>query len=171
MTATKVVSSNLVSEAWNNVYSILTDRTLFSDPSGTSSSRRKWIYSRPPDTKKPGFSYPYVVVYPATIDRGSEFRTANGQRQHYSWLIEVEIVSTDRGKNDEEGSGLALCDEIADSVFSVFNGSTVRTTLRNNGLLFSQVDGGGTPVIEAENNQLVFRRTLFLRFNGQKKVF
>ncbi len=172
MTATKVISSNLVSEAWNNVYTILSDRTLFSDPIGTTAGRRKWVYARPPDVKAIGFGgYPYVVCYPATLDRASSMRTANGQRQHYSWLIEVEIVSTDRGKNDSEGNGLALCDQIADAVFSVFNGSSARSTLRTNGLLFSQVDGAGTPVIEAENNQLVFRRSLFLRFDGHKKVF
>lgn len=168
-----MIYSNLVSEAWNNIFTLLNSKSILADPlSFNSTSRRKWVYSRPPDVKASNFSgYPYVVVWPAALRKSGDAQTLDGRKKDYSWLIEVEIVSSDRGYNDSDGQGLTLLDGVADDVISVFNNDANRNILRANGLFFSDPSAESTPVVEAEADTMVYRRSIFIQFRGKKKVY
>lgn len=173
MTATIVDKSNLLSEPWNNIQSILNNRSLVPDPTSPSASEfRKWIYSRAPDLKKANFSdYPYIICYPATTHIGNQAESGrvsvDGNARMVNWNVEIEIVSCDRGWNNQEGKGQQWLDTVSNSVVSALNNA--RATLRQNGLMDLGIDATDV-VVETEADTLVFRRSILLSARRRFKV-
>ena len=170
MTASFVSKSTMLSQAWQNVYDIVNNKSYVADPTTVSTQSRKWIYSREPDIKAMDFQeFPYIIVNPATLSFG-KLRSGNRQLRSVSWSIIIEVVTCDRGFSNSDGKGMTHLDVISDDIIEAFNNETVQNTLRANGLL------GSTPnvtaaVAEDFSNTKIYRRSIALTFAATRKVF
>jgi hypothetical protein len=164
--AEKVTYKNLFSESWNNVKELV--KTKVSDPISSSSQSRKWIYSRIPDVKNEQFKgYPFIVIYPVSINVGGELNSLNGKSKSVSWDVEVEIFSSDRGY--KEGNGALYSDSISNQIMEVFLDKTNRDSLMANSMFFSRPNTTSVTqdVIE---NELIYRRLILLPFRSKIQV-
>lgn len=165
----RVTKSNLLSEPWNNVYTLVKNVSNVADPVSSSAEFRKFVYSREPDVKASGFAgYPFVVVNPSIIDF-EDLRSANMKSSFVNWAIEIEVVSSDRGMNDAEGQGSKYLDSISDDIVETFNNVTNRHTLKAFGLQFFKPNASGVSV-EPLHNELVYRRSFLLTFRSRLQV-
>jgi len=168
--ASRVDKSNMLSESWQNVYDLINDKSNVSDPTTLPTQSRKWVYSREPDIKGSAFKgFPYIIVNPAVLDFGDE-QTGNRQIQSVNWSIEVEVVTSDRGFNNEGGKGQIQNDAISDDIIEAINNETNRKTLAGNGLRFFKPNVSGS-VVEELKDTLVYRRSFLILFGSKKKVF
>ena len=85
-------------------------------------------------------------------------------------IIPVDVYTSDRGANSEEGRGLEHSDEIAESIIEAFNNENRRLRLRALGLSFSEPSVKET-VNDIVDDELVYRRPIVISFRGLKKVF
>jgi hypothetical protein len=170
MTATTVAHNNLYSESWNNIYSLINNKSLVADPSCPSTQSRKWVYARLPDVKDIAFSdFPFIVVHPAEINFGDS-QTANRRIQSTNFIIEVEVVTCDRAFGNRDGCGAIDIDNISNDIVETFNSTSARNTLKSNGLAFFKPNGGSA-IVEDFNNTLIYRRSFMIGFGGKKKVY
>jgi hypothetical protein len=168
--ASQVTKANLASESRNNVVALLTETNVV-DPTITSASEsRKWIYSRQPDVKSAGFKgYPYLIVHSSNVDMDKERRSCDGKSKRVLWLIEVEVVTSDRAYGDQDGKGLAHSDSITDDVLETFNDITNRQTLSNNSMKFSEPTTTQA-IAEPIENEITYRRSVMLPFRSKIQV-
>lgn len=168
--AARVDYTKLLSEAWQNVYDLINNKSNVADPTTTSAEYRKWIYSRDPDVKASDFAgYPFIIVNPAMMDTESAAGSVDRKSKSILWTVEVEVVSSDRGANNQEGKGLTNNDAIADDVLQTFSDSTNKTTLRANNMLMSMPSATGI-VIDDFHNERVYRRSIILSFRTKMQV-
>ncbi len=165
--STRVTKSNLFSESWNNVFNLVNTRSNVADPiSVTASQFRKFVYSREPDVKSADFGgYPFIIVNAsqATI----EPKQSHDRKSSFvSWIIEIEVVASDRGVGSNDGKGLVHADAISDDLFEAFNSVTNRDSLKDNGMLFSRPES--TPItVEPLAKELTYRRSILLPFRSR----
>jgi len=167
--ASSVEYNTMFSQSWQNVKDLINNNSNVADPTTTSAEYRKWVYSREPDVKATNFAgYPFIVVN-ATMIRQSDTQTVDGKKRMVMWDCEVEVVTSDRGANDDEGNGLSHIDAISDDLMEVFNSVTHRNTLKGNGMFFSNPEATSVST-EALHNELVYRRSFLLSFKAFKQV-
>lgn len=169
--ANRVNYTNLFTEVRNNVVDLVKDNSNITDPITTSTEYRKWVYSREPDIKASGFKgYPFIIVHPAIVRFGEEAETTvDGKSQEVNWIIEIEVVTSDRGYGTDDGRGQEYLDEISNDLVKTFFNQTNQNILRANGLYFIKPDSTGR-VIDYLHNELVYRRTFMLGFKTQMQV-
>jgi hypothetical protein len=168
--ASEVTKSNLLMNSWQNVYDLINNKSNVSDPTTSSSVYRKWIYSREPDVKANDFTgFPYIIINPSTLTFDNS-QTGNSQIQNINWTIEIEVVTSDRGFNNQNGKGQTHNDAISDDILETLNNSTNRNTLRDNGLYFFKPNITAVNV-EEFSNTLIYRRSFLVGFRSKKKVF
>jgi hypothetical protein len=160
-TVARVDYTSLLSQPWENIFATVDNRTNVSDPSVGSAEHRKFVYSRDADVKKAGpAKFPYIVCNLPSITH--ESYTADGKHCEVSWVVELEVVTSDVGANNQEGKGAEWNNRISDAIVKTFNDKTIKDTLRNTaGMAFFRPDSPGVTV-EEMNNTLVFRRSFFL---------
>lgn len=170
MTATRVDYTSAISQAWQNLYDVVDTRSNVADPSTATTEIRKFVYARDPDVKKVGFSgYPYIVVNLPTIETVEGRRSADTKNSIVVWTTEIEVVTNDRGYNNQEGKGAEWNNSISDDIFQTFNSTTIRNSLRANGL--ANINLGASPVVvEEENNTLVYRRSFIITCMNRLQV-
>ena len=101
-----MASSNLVSQAWQNVYEVINSNV--SDPK----SRSKWIYAAFPASRKGTADvFPCVIIESPSID-AEQF--VMGSQKRYIWTIPIEVYDTK----------MATCDSVSDSVFEQLNSNS-----------------------------------------------
>jgi len=170
--ADRVDYTKLYSEAWQNVYDLINNRSNVVDPlSSTSAEFRKFVYTREPDVKSSDFAgYPYVIVRNAAKDEEEQKgKTLDGKSKFLMWEVEVVVVTSDRGEGERDGQGATQLDTISNDVDQTLNDATNRQTLRDNGLYHVKVTGSrGFP--EPRENELTFRRTFVILFMGKMQV-
>src|SRR3990167_7887755 len=112
--ASQVDRGSILTQGWQNVFDLVKSNSSVADPLKGSADYRKWIFSREPDVKKLGFqSFPYIIVHPATV----RFSDAQGRqrldrkRRIVSWMVEVEVVTCDRGYGYGDGKGNAQANQ------------------------------------------------------------
>ena len=165
----QVTYANLFSESRNNVVTLVSDTSNVSDPMGSPSQYRKWIYSREPDVKDSDFSgYPFIIVHSSDFDT-DEGGTVDGKSKRVHWIVEVEIVTSDRGYGKQDGQGLSQIDSISDSIMQTFLDSTKRVTLSNQSMKFSRPSSSGV-TNEIIDDELVYRRSILLPFKSRIQV-
>lgn len=167
MTATRVSYSTLSSQPWQNVYDVVNTRTNVADP--LSISGRKFVYSfREPDVNATGFQgFPYVIVKSPSYSPSRQ--TVNRKSAQQDFVCELEIVTCDRGRNENDALGPAQMAAITDDVLQTFSDVTIRNSLRLNGLLFS-FPSSSPVVAEPFKNTLVYRRVVSLPFKTRMPV-
>lgn len=171
MTADRVTYANLFSESWNNVYQLINNRDNVSDPNSGTGQHRTFVYDSEPDVKSSGFDgYPFVIVYPSVFEQEKIDRSSvDGKSKQVYWIVEIEIVSSDRGHNDAISKGRTSVDSISNEVIQTLNDATNRKTLRSNGLYFVNPDGGSQNQ-EPLAKEKVFRRSIMLSFQNKLQV-
>ena len=170
--ASRVSKTTLISEPWQNVFDLINSNSNVADPVTTAAEFRKWVYSRDPNVKKASFQgFPYIVVNPATAIFGEAGRaqSVDGKGRMVEWGIEVEVVSSDYGANNEDGKGNAHNNAISDDILEVFNDSTHRQTLKDNIMFFSMPQVTSVSV-EQFKETLVYRRSILLTFKTRMQV-
>ena len=169
MTASRVTYSNLYSESWNNIYTLINSKTNIVDPSTTTSEFRKWIYTREPDVKELSFAnFPFIIVHPVSIDT-SKNQLLSGKTGVINFVCDVEIITCDREFNERDGKGATDNDSISNDIIETFNNATNKATLRANGLAFSRITSSDINV-EEYNNTLIYRRSILLGFSSMKRL-
>ena len=167
--ANRVIYSNLFSESRNNVVALIT-KTNVPDPTISASAFRKWIYSRDPDVKDSDFKgYPFIIVHPADLDIDTERGSVDRKSKFVEWILEVEIVASDRGYGKKDGKGLSHIDSISNNLVKTFMNVTNKNTLSTNAMFFSNATTSGvtTSVLD---NELVYRRSIMLNFRSRIQV-
>ena len=168
-TATRVTYTNFLSEARNNIIALLENRTNVADPVTASTDFRKWIYSREPDIVAADFkNFPFIIVYPATTLFG-EAKSMDMRRRIVEHLVRVEVVTSDREYNNQDGKGLTHLDTISDDILQTLLDVTNRTTLQTNGLFSIKIDTEQV-AIEDLNDTLAYRRGININFVTRKRV-
>lgn len=170
ITANRVDKNTLYSEPWNNVYVKINNRTNVPDPKSSSDQFRKFVYSREPDVKSNDFSsYPFIIINPAVLEEIDVAKSVDRKSKMLSWTIEIEVVASDRGFNDEDGKGNQYVNTISDSLAKTFNDITVLNDLKANALYKFKITPGGS-VTEPLAQELVFRRSFTLAFMTKIQV-
>ena len=169
--ASQVTYTNLFSESRNNVVALITSSNV-SDPTLSSAEFRKWIYSREPDVKATDFSgYPFIIVHPVDLDiEGEDGKgSLDGKSKFVFWDVEIEIITSDRGYGEKDGTGLTNMDTISNNLIKTFMNITNRNTLSTNSMKFVNptTTSVGNEVIE---NELVYRRSIILSFKSRIQV-
>jgi len=110
-----------------------------------------------------------MIVSPSEVNILPDRRSVNGKSKMVSWIIVVEVITSDRGYGSKDGQGMSQMDNLGDSIMDVFNDMTHRTTLSNNSMKFSEpISGGNT--IEPIENELTYRRTILLNFTSKIQI-
>lgn len=170
MAASRVNNSNIFSEAWNNLYSLINDRSNVADPISASGEIRKFVYSDDPDVKASDFKgYPYIVVYDTNANIPQEGSSSNGKRKFVYWDCEIEVVTSDRAYGNMEGMGKTHMNSIMDDIFSTLIDATNRQTLRGNGLYKFEPNASDRST-DAEAQTKVFRKSVLLQFMTRMRM-
>ena len=167
--ASQVNYTNLFSESRTNVVALITSSNV-PDPTISSAEFRKWIYSREPDVKSSDFKgYPFLVVNPSDLDIEEEGGSLDRKSKFVYWDIEIEIVTSDRGYGEKDGTGLTNMDTISNNLVKTFMNVTNRNTLSTNSMKFVNptTTSVGTEVIE---NELVYRRSIMISFKSRIQI-
>lgn len=167
--ASQVTYTNLFSESRNNVVALITT-TNIPDADVSSVQYRKRIYSRRPDIKSVDFAgYPIIIVYPSIVDPEQEESSLDGKSKKVNWIIEVEIITSDRGYGSKAGQGLSDMDTLSNYFAKTFMDITNRNTLSANSMYFSNFE---VTSVEPEiiNNELCYVRKIMLSFKSRIKV-
>lgn len=167
--ASQVTYTNLFSESRANVVALITSANV-PDPTISSNESRKWIYSREPDVKSTDFQgYPYLIVHPSDLNVEEELGSLDGKSKFVYWDIEVEIITSDRGYGEKDGTGMTNMDTISNNLIKTFLNMTNRNTLGNNSMKFLNptTTSVGTEVIA---NELVYRRSIMIAFRSRIQV-
>jgi hypothetical protein len=86
-----------------------------------------------------------------------------------TWIVEIEVVTSDRGYNNNDGKGLVYMDVITDDILETLLNRSKRITLQGNAIYF--VNPEVTPAIpEIINNELVYRRSILVEFSSKIQV-
>lgn len=129
----KILYSNIESQAYSNINEILDTRSYISDPRDASGKKnRVFVYDTDPFEKSLDFSgVPYIIHYFPTSDMKSlDTASLNSNSKEVSWTHRIIVRSvkegssntyTDVGKSDM----LNICDDIAQT----FNSKSVLATL------------------------------------------
>lgn len=170
MTASRVTYANILSEAWNNLYQLISSSSNVNDPSVGSGEFRKWVYTRPPDTTATNFAgYPYIVIPPVDVDTNAGRKSVDGNRRMIGWGCDIEVVTCDREWNNRDGKGATDNDAISEDVIQTLNSLTNRNTMATNGLKDVGVNASSM-LIESEEGVLVYRRIIMVRFDTRMAV-
>jgi len=163
--------SNLYTEAWNNIYNIVNNRTYINDPSNSSGSR-KFVYARQPQIKSVNFNqFPYIIVNQPTLIQSRD--SINQQRKRIKYTINLEIHTSDQtsdGTPNQPGNGQKWLNSISDDMQRTFNLDTVKQSLRALGVQNIKLDSTDSD-LDMINDHLVFTRTFTLTFEDKKVVF
>lgn len=160
----KVSITNLASEPRTNVLNLISDSSNVADPVISSAGFRKWIYSREPDTKASDFKgYPFIIVHAARF-LPETTGMMSGKKRFATFVIQIEIVSSDRGYGGSDGKGLTHNDAVTDDVLETLMDLTNRATLKSYGMSFSQPSVSSINV-EPLHNELTYRRSIDVEFN------
>lgn len=163
--------SNLVSQAWQNVYDVVNNRTYVNDPLrlSTSTEPRKWVYSRDPNVKAQGFGgYPFIVVGDPGLIFGK--RSVDRTTAMVTWEIEIEVVSSDLPSGENTERGASQNRTITDDIVAAFNSEAVKNIFLPFGMLFSVPENVDPAQAQVENNTLVYRRSIKLSFSSRKRL-
>jgi len=164
-----VTYSNLFSESRANVLSLINNTSNVSDPISNSSQARVWIHSRMPDVKASNFAgYPFIVIYPSDVDIQSG-GSVDGRSKRVEWEIDIEIVTSDRGYNENDSQGLSHMDAISDDVMTTLLNKTNRNTLSGQNMSFS-TPSTTKVVSEPFHSEIVYRRTILAPFKSKIQV-
>jgi len=120
------------------------------DPrTGTSNSRRRWIYRDFPDTTSFDYSqYPIIVLGHTELETNPETLTNTFQDGGFVW--EIQIVAE---FNDPNSRVDTISDEVVDAIFN----SSGQTTLQDGGLFAPKVLSSSTTLTSEDRKQLVNR--------------
>lgn len=165
----QVTKSNLFSQSRSNIVTLIDDTSKVADPNATSSEHRKFVYSREPDVKSSNFAgYPYIIINPADVDI-DEKGSLDGKSKVVNWIIEIEIVASDRGYGKKDGQGLSNIDSITDDIFETLLNMTNRISLSDDSMKFSRPE---TTAVNTEviADELVYRRSIIAPFKSRISV-
>lgn len=167
--ADAITYKTLFSNSWQNVKDLVDNTSNVVDPTTTSAEYRKWVYSREPDVNSSDFAgFPYIVVNSSVVNPDA-VQTVDGSKSWVNFDCEIEVVSSDRAWNNNDGKGQIHNDAISDDLMEVFNSTTHRNTLRTNGLKFSRPVATGV-VVESFKDTLIYRRSFMLSFKTYMAV-
>lgn len=157
-----ITKSSLVSQAWDNIKSMLDNRTNIPDPVD-STGNRKIVYSREPDHKARNFAgYPYIIVHQPSLEQDRYSIDRSKATQIYEQ--EIEIRTSDYMPNSAyNGKGLNYTNQIVDDVLEYFGSSSARSTLRSNGHFNLKLRVDRIDQINSDT-ELVFRAIIMLRY-------
>ena len=104
--------------------------------------------------------FPYIIVHPSNVDM-EKLGSVNLKSKFVNWMIEVEVVTGDRGYGSADGKGLSHMDAISDDIIETLSNAANRRTLIGNTLHFVTVSSGAVST-GTVNNTLVYRRSFFV---------
>lgn len=146
-----VNTTNIFSEARTQISNLINSNV--SDPkTGTTNSRRRWLYREFPDTTSRDFAgYPIIVIYSPELDESPEDLqgcTSNGEQ---TMAIEVYVEFNDTN---------ARVDEISNSVFSTLRSLTNKHELLKSNIDIININAGPFDSQVEDGKQLSTRRFL-----------
>lgn len=134
--ATSVTLTNLESEAYNNIFSVIDTRSNVADPRDPSGTRnRVFVYDSDPFHKGLNFNLmPYIVLHLPTIEQDRV--SSDGKYKFVNWTqrLLVRTVRTGSSGGGTTDTGRTDIFAIGNDLFETFNSETVKTTLRGNNL-------------------------------------
>lgn len=167
MTIATIDYTNMMSQAWQNVFDIIDNRTYVADP--VSVSGRKFVYTREPRLKTPDFQgFPFIVVDQAKMIPVNQM--INYKRKGITHSITVVVYSTDmKIPGQANGKGVNFLNSISDDLVESFNGSFVKEILRPYKVDNLSIEATDSDVVEIEDD-FVFTRTFEITFKGIRTV-
>lgn len=169
MSYANITKDNLLSQAWTNIYDTINNRTYIPDPISPGGGR-KFVYTRIPNIKSPGFQgFPFIVLSQPIVLQDRE--SINYKRKDVIHTITLTIFSTDRANNNQNpGDGIRYLNLISDDVISIFNSDTVKELLRPFGIENLNIDNSSSDVDDLEED-VVFNRVFEINFKKRLDVF
>jgi hypothetical protein len=172
MVATRINYSNILSQAWENIYDIVNNKSYVADPTTSSAEFRKWVYSRFPDVKANDFKgYPFIVIHPANVEFLDNANSLDNVSKMIEWSVDIDIYASDRQYNGRglDGNGRAYVTAISDDIIQTFNTIAVRNTLKANNIQFAKVNSTGNDVDDL-NNERIYVQSFTLTFRTKMNV-
>lgn len=125
----KVDLNTLESNPFDNVFSIIDNRTYVPDPRGTTS--RKFVYDKDPSAKGLQFGdFPYIVVKLPVLENMKEKQSSDGTFTQLEWTQAIIVRTSMKGANNNTtDTGRKDILSIGDSLNSTFNSLEVRQIL------------------------------------------
>ena len=170
VTSDSILKSNLLTQAYWNVYNLVNTRSNVADPNPDGASgKRKFVYSREPKTSALSFKgYPFVIIHPAKTNFSRRNLARTFAQVDWEMIVEVRSADTFRSEDvatDPQGAGLSWLDGISDDVLEAFNSRTNKNTLETYGMYFVSPEVGSVDTIETEN-EVVYVREIRLGFRN-----
>ena len=170
VTSDSILKSNLLTQAYWNVYNLVNTRSNVDDPHPDGQSgKRKFVYSREPQVSSlSSKGYPFVIVHPAKANFSRRNLARTFAQVDWDVMIEVRSADTFRSENtatDPQGVGLSYLDGISDDVLETFNSRTNKNTMETYGMYFVNPEVGSVDTIETEN-EIVYVREIRLGFRN-----
>ena len=167
----EVTYSNLVTAVRDNIVEIIQDNVT--DPISSASYKRKWLYSRTPDTKSRDFSgFPYIVIPSPQISLSNSKtgqHSIDMSKREVTWETEITIHASDRGWANNNGRGLEFVNLISNQLLMNFLDIDLRQQLHDVGMFFSTPEISRVDVIE-QNNTLLYEVSVFLSFSVRMRT-
>jgi len=169
MTLAAIDKTNMLSQAWQNVYDIVNNRTYIPDPLSPGGGR-KFVYTREPNPKSNTFAgFPFIVLQQPLVSFDRE--SMNYKRKMTRYTIVMTVYSSDRlAMNQQPGDGVKYLNSISNDVIEAFNSSTVKEILRPYAMDNLNIDCTGNDVIDLDED-VVFTRDFEITFYGKRSVF
>ena len=136
MASGNITKSSLISQAHENVKSLIDNRSNVSDPiqpnPGGLDKLSKFVYTKQAKIFSTNFKgYPFIIVKkPIMVP---SVMSLSSSRARIDWEIIIEVMCSDniRGNSDK---GAAYTEQIVDDILETLNDTSNKNTLRNFGM-------------------------------------
>jgi hypothetical protein len=128
MVQTAITRTKIESSAYNNVLSLIDDRTKISDPRD-STGQRTFVYDSDPFSKSLSFSgMPYIILEFPTFEMSQQ--TGDGKHKKIMWKQKITVRTVkDGASGSSDNVGRADMFSICDALDLLFNTVSSRSLL------------------------------------------
>jgi len=136
MTISKISTTNIESQSWQNIFDTMDNRSNIADPRDTQGLKtRIFIYDSDPFEKSLNFDdMPYIILKLPKVEYQEEMQSTDGKVKFITWTQEIVVRTVREGSSGggTEDQGRTDIFAIGDDLQETFNKSSVREGLAAN---------------------------------------
>jgi hypothetical protein len=166
---TAVTRTNIFSVPFDNLFTVLNNRSNIADPRDATGTR-KFVYDAEPFVKAIDFSaFPYIVLKQPilSMDQASADSRHKWLRYRHQLLIRTAKLGSGGSRSD---AGHADMQVIIDDVLETFNSVMVLSGLRSQGMFHLKAEVVAYDDIGTESQQAIYESTIEITYDFRQLV-
>jgi len=149
-TSAKITYSNMVSQAYANLYNLINDRDNVPNPNDNSGTT-KFVYYRIPKMGRNFKGYPFIVISRTHLDKVNE--VANYTKAAFDYKFTITVYCKDYGADSNGNPNAAeTMETITDNIISTLNNPTNQHTLLYQGMGRLKYDVSADEIVDFDGN-------------------